>query len=64
MSERYSVIVTAPGGRFDVAQAESRKEAEEMRAYAKKKYPTVQVKIRKSESGLAIFDGYMSELLK
>lgn len=61
---KYSVIVRAPDGAFDVTQANSRKEADEMKKYAKDNYPELTVVIRKAESGLAILEGFMGELLR
>jgi len=64
MADKWIVVATAPDGEFRVTQAKDEEEAVMMQLYAKAKYPTVDVKIRRAKSGLAIFEGLMDELLK
>ncbi len=64
MGDKWIVVATGPDGTWDVTQAESQKEAKEFVAYAKENYPTVKVEIRRSQTGLAIFEGLMGELMK
>ena len=62
--QRFVVRIVGESGRVEIDQADSLTEAREMKTSIEAKRPGTKVNFYKSESGLAIFDGWMNEILK